>query len=169
MSDGRGGALSVPLVGVVLALAIGAFSSAGQPVWVWNQRCGATALLIELRLDARHLSQTVVPICRGPWSKENSALGDGPISFSFTTARAIEWHGYRDREDIAAAGARIAIEIAQVGADEKTLMLAVAASDPVTKAIYVKTVHVARIDMDSATDIARGLTISSSPYQLRPR
>jgi hypothetical protein len=111
----------------------------------------------------------VVPICRGSQAEQRAAVGSPNVSFSFRPARAIVWHGYRDSEDIAPAGAPLAIELWQASADSSSLMLGITASDPATKAIYMKSVHVAKVSEDSATDIARGLTLSSRPYRLGSR
>ena len=157
------------MVSTLAGLALSAAASSSQPVWIWNDRCGPSALLIALSLDGDRVYQAVVPICRLPRSKDRDLRGQGTVSFSFIPARAIAWHGYRDREDVAAADAPLRIDLRQVSAAADTLMLAVAASDPVSHTIYMTTVHVAQADKDSATDIARGLTISSHPYALNTR
>jgi len=112
---------------------------------------------------------TVVPICQGGPPEQRSAVGSASVSFSFRPARAIVWHGYRDSEDVAPADAPLAIELRQTSADGGTLMLDITASDPTTKAIYMKSVHVAKVSEDSATDIARGLILFSRPYRLDSR
>lgn len=157
----------------MLALSCSVAASSPQLIWIWNERCGASALLIELTLDARSVYQMVVPICRRSRPEDldldQRSPRRGTVSFSFIPRRAITWHGYRDREDVAAAGAPLAFELWEVSARANTLMLAIAASDPVSKAIYMKTIHVAKADEESATDIARGLTICSRPYLLSLR
>lgn len=108
----------------------------------------------------------LVPICRATSSEQRPAIGSQTVSFAFTPTRAIVWHGYRDSEDAAAAGAPLTIELWQTSADANSLMLTVTASDPVTRSVYMKTVHVAAADEESATDIAPGLTLFSRPYRL---
>jgi len=112
---------------------------------------------------------TVVPICRGGQPEQRPARSAPSVAFSVRPARAIVWHGYRDREDVAPAGASLALELSQASADANTLMLGITASDPTTKAIYMKSVHVAKVDEVSITDIARGLTLSTRPYRWTPR
>jgi len=151
----------------LLSLSSGTAINASESVWAWNVQCGASALFIELSLDGHSIHHVAVPICRQPWSQQSQGAGTQRVLFSVTPSRAIIWHGYRDREDVAAAGAPLAIELWQAGADADTLMLGVAALDPVSNSVYTKTVHVATVGKASATDIARGLTISSRPYRLR--
>jgi len=153
----------------LLAITSSAATSAPDSAWSWNVCCGASALFIEIRLDGRSMYHTVVPICRAHWSEQRRALDSPGVSFSFRPSRAIVWHGYRDREDVAPAGAPLAIELWQASADGNSLMLSITASDATTKAIYMKTVHVANVNKDSATDIARGLTLFSRPHQLGSR
>jgi len=160
--------LKMLALSALLALGGRTAISASESIWAWNVQCGASALFIELRLDGRSIHHVAVPICRQPGSQQSSAAGTQRVSFSVTPSRAIIWHGYRDREDVTAAGAPLAIELSQAGADADTLMLVVAASDPLSDSVYMKTVHVAKVDKNSATDIARGLIISSRPYRLRP-
>ncbi len=144
-------------------------TTAPSSVWAWNVHCDTSALFIEVRLDGRPMRHTVVPICRAPGSELQQAIGSQTVSFSFTPTRPIVWHGYRDREDVAAAGAPLALELWQASADANSLMLGIAASDPVTGAVYMKTVHVAKADQNSVTDIARGLSLSTRPYRLGSR
>lgn len=175
MDAAAGGAryLKVPLLMLTLSALLASTSStatsASESVWAWNVHCGTSALLIEVRLDGRSMHHTVVPICRARWSQQRDAIGSQTVSFLFTPPRAIVWHGYRDREDVAAAGAPLALELWQASAAANSLMLGVAASDPVTGAVYMRIVHVAKPDENSATDIARGLTLSSRPYRLGSR
>ena len=115
------------------------------------------------------MNHVVVPICRENWSEQRRAVGFPGVSLSFRPARAVVWHGYRDSEDVAPAGAPLAIELRQISADVSSLMLDITASDPMTRAIYMKSVHVAKVSEDSATDIARGLTLSSRPWRLPSR
>ena len=115
------------------------------------------------------MHHAVVPICQGNQSEQRAAVGSPSVAFSFRPARAIVWHGYRDSEDVAPAGAPLAIELWQASADGSSLMLGITVSDPTTKAIYMKSVHVAKVSEDSATEIARGLTLSSRPYRLTSR
>ena len=157
------------IVSTLAALAFSAAANSSQPVWIWNDRCGASALLITLTLDGHRAYQIVVPICRRSRPQDSDWPAKSTVSFSFAPARAIAWHSYRDREDVAAADAPLAIELSEVSADASTLVLAIVASDPVSKAIYMKTIHVAQANKDSATDIARGLTIDSHPYSLSSR
>jgi len=152
----------------LLALSGSTAINAAGSIWAWNVQCGASALFIELKLDGHSIHHVAVPICRQPGSQQSAAAGTRKVSFSITPNRPIIWHGYRDREDVAAAGAPLAIELWQAGADMDTLMLGVAASDPVSNSVYMKTVHMAKVDKDSTTDIARGLIIFSRPYRLRP-
>jgi hypothetical protein len=154
---------------VLLALTSGTASSAAESSWTWNVQCGASALFIEVRLDGHSMYHAVVPICRRGRPEQRQAGSAPSVAFSFRPARAIVWHGYRDSEDAAPAGAPLVIELWQASADANTLMLGVTASDPTTQAIYMKTVHVAKVDQDSATDIARGLTLFSHPYRLGSR
>jgi hypothetical protein len=155
----------VPAISALLALTSTTVRSAPDPVWVWNVRCGASALIIELRLDAHSIHQVVVPICRQQGLEQSRVVDGRRVSFSFTPDRAIDWHGYRDREDVAPAGSALAIELWQAAADANNLMLGVVALNPASGEIYMKTVHIAKVDKDSATDIARGLTLSSRPYR----
>ena len=111
----------------------------------------------------------VVPICQGSQPEQRAVVGPRSVAFSFRPARAIVWHGYRDREDVAPAGALLAIELWQTSTNGSSLMLDITVLDPTTKAIYMKSVHVAKVSEDSATDIARGLTLSSRPYRLTSR
>lgn len=169
----RGVRCCVPLVlltlSALLAFTSSTATNAPESAWGWNVHCGTSALLIEVSLDGRLVHHVVVPICPAPWPQPRAPSGSQTVSFSFRPTRAIVWHGYRDSEDVAAAGAPLAIELWRASADANSLMLAITASDPVTGAVYMKTVHVAKVDQNSATDIARGLTLSSRPFRLSSR
>lgn len=161
----------------ILLCIIGALSSwaflrtvlGTETVWAWNEHCGPSALLVEVILDGRSLHHMVVPICPAPSSDRREALGARRISFSFTAPRPIAWHGYRDREDVAAADASLTIELWEASADANGLMLGIAVSDPVTGAIYMQSVHLAKANKESATDIAPGVILRSRPYRLSSR
>lgn len=166
----RGWSATAALLAVWAAPCISGSAGADAPraVWFWDEHCGASALLVELRLDERLLYQAVVPICRRAPSQGPQVLRKRTVSFSATPPRAIEWRGYHDREDVAEHGARLAIEIGQDGASGTALMLTVTASDPGSERIYMQDVLIAEAEKDSATDLAPGLTLSTHPSHLSP-
>jgi hypothetical protein len=120
-------------------------------VWTWSKHCdGEHRIGVTVRLGSKVLYRGVLPICRGSRNVEN-----GRADFHFAGGHIFQGEYRTDSTD------SIEGEIWQAGGDPGDLILGI--SFATSKRILLNTVHVARPDKETSSELDNGLFIATDP------
>ncbi len=129
---------------------------AGGAVWTWSKRCnGDHKLGMSVRLDGKMLYRGILPICLGSRDAE-----DGRVEFHFAGGHTFQQREYRTRSTDS-----IEVDIWQAGGDPDALILGIAFYT--SKEELLNTLHIARPDKQTSTEIDKGLFITTYPVSVR--
>ena len=115
---------------------------------------------LEVSLDGKVIHQATFAVChrlRSATSTNEKRM----IEFSFVAPRAITWNGYLDEDNTTNVGAKLEADIWQAGADPDALILGLSFDS--SNQIYMNTVHIARIDRSSQSEVEPGLVVRTYP------
>lgn len=128
----------------------------GDAVWTWSKRCSDDHKLgVTVRLDDKVLYRGVLPICHGSRDAE-----DGQVKFHFAGGNTFRQRGYRTRSTDSIEG-----DIWQAGGDPDALILGISFST--SKQELLNTLHVARPDKQTSSELGKGLFITTYPIPVR--
>lgn len=120
-------------------------------VWAWSEQChGAHKIGVTVRLDSKVLYRGVLPICRAHRDAEN-----GKVEFRFAGGHTFQGEYPTDSTD------SIEGDIWQAGGDPHDLILGV--SFMTSKQELLNTVHIARPDKPTSSELDKGLSITTDP------
>jgi hypothetical protein len=122
-----------------------------EVVWTWSSRCnGDLKLGVAVRLGRKVLYRGVLPICRGSRDTE-----DGRVAFHFAGGHAFQGE-YRTRSTDFVEG-----DIWQAGGESDALILGL--SFDTGKQILLNTLHVARVEKQTSSELDKDLFITTYP------
>jgi hypothetical protein len=128
---------------------------APEVVWTWSKQCdGNHKLSVTVRLDHKVLYRGDLPICRGRRDAE-----DGQMKFYFAGGHLFQGE-YRTHSTDTIEG-----DIWQAGGEEDALILGVSFSTK--KQVLLNTLHIARPDKQSSSELDTGIFITSDPASVR--
>jgi len=126
-----------------------------EVVWTWSKLCGGNHKLgMTIRLDHKVLYRGVLPICPGSRDVE-----DGCVEFHFAGGHLFQGE-YRTRSTDSIEG-----DIWQAGGESDALILGI--SFDTKKQILLNTLHIARPDKQTSTELDKGLFITTYPVPVR--
>jgi len=126
-----------------------------EAVWTWSKQCdGSQQLAVTVRLDGKALYRNIISICRGDRSKE-----EGRIEFNFPGGHLFQKE-YSTRSSESVEG-----NIWQAGGEKDALILGVSFATP--KQVLLNTLHIARPDRRTSSELDNGLSITTSPVHAR--
>lgn len=126
-----------------------------EVVWTWSRRCnGDLKLGVAVRIDRKVLYRGVLPICRGSRDTE-----DGRVEFHFAGGHAFQGE-YHTRSTDMVEG-----DIWQAGGEPDALILGL--SFGIGKQILLNTLHVARAEKRTSSELDKGLFITTYPVPVR--
>jgi hypothetical protein len=126
-----------------------------EVVWTWSKQCdGNHKLSVTVRLERKVLYSGVLPICRGRRDAE-----DGQMQFYFAGGHLFQGE-YRTHSTDAIEG-----DIWQAGGEEDALILGI--SFNTKKQILLNTLHIARPDKRTSSELDKGLFITCDPVPIR--
>lgn len=124
-------------------------------VWTWSKQCdGNHKLGVTVRLQHKTLYRDVFPICLGSQDAEN-----GRAAFHFAGGNLFQGE-YRTRSTDSIEG-----NIWQAGGEPDTLILGI--SFDTKKQILLNTLHIARPDRQTSSELDKGLFITTYPIPVR--
>jgi hypothetical protein len=124
-------------------------------VWTWSKRCnGNLQLGVTLRLDHKVLYRGALPICLG-----NRDAEDGRVEIHFAGGHTFQGE-YRTRSTDSIEG-----DIWQAGGESDALVLGI--SFDTGKQIVLNTLHVARPEKQTSSELDKGLSITTYPVPVR--
>lgn len=124
-------------------------------VWTWSKRCNSDHKLgVTIRLDRKVLYSGILPICRGSRDAE-----DGRAEFHFAGGHTFQGE-YRTRSTDSIKG-----DIWEAGGDPDDLILGI--SFDTGKQILLNTLHIARPDKQTTSELDKGLFITTYPVPFR--
>ena len=130
-------------------------SENGDVVWTWSKRCnGDHKLGVTVRLDGKVLYRGVLPICRGSRDAEN-----GRVEFHFAGGHTFQGE-YRTRSTDTIEG-----DIWQAGGESDALILGVSFDGG--KQVLLNTLHIARVEKQTSSELDKGLVITTDPVTIR--
>jgi hypothetical protein len=122
-----------------------------EVVWTWSNRCSdGHKLGVTIRLDQKVLYRGVLPICNGSRDAE-----DGRVEFHFAGGHTFQGE-YRTRSIDSIEG-----DIWQAGGEPDTLILGI--SFDTSNQILLNTVHIARPEKQTSSELDKGLFITTYP------
>jgi len=131
-------------------------ANADSDAWRWFDDCPtAQSLAIRVSLDRKTLFHRVVPICRSATRDKRS------LTFAFAASRGITWTGYGDTDLRTAKAERIEGDIWLAEGEVDELLLGISFSTKTT--IVMNTVHRAKPTEQTASEIEKGLVITTQP------
>lgn len=145
-------------ISVVLPTAVTAQQSTPSPrtgelVWTWSRQCSGTQKLnVTVSLQRKVLYRGVLAICRGSREAEN-----GRVEFHFAGGHIFQGK-YRTRATDSVEG-----NIWQAGGDPDALVLGV--SFDTKKRILLNTLHIAKPDSRTSSQLDDGLYITTAPLR----
>jgi hypothetical protein len=126
-----------------------------EVVWTWSKRCnGDHKLDVTVRLDRKVLYHGVLPICHGSRHAE-----DGRVEFHFTGGHTFQGV-YHTRKTDSIEG-----DIWQASGESDRLILGV--SFDTSKQALLNTLHIARPEKQTSSELDRGLFITTHPAPVR--
>jgi hypothetical protein len=150
----RRAALAIALVFVLPSFSQQPTSRPEPPdtVWTWSKQCGTNHKLgVTVRLDGKVLYRGVLLICRGSRSAEN-----GRVTFHFAGGHRFQGE-YRTRSTDNIQG-----DIWQAGGESDALILGI--SFDTRNQILLNTLHIARTDRQTSSELDKGLVITTYPF-----
>jgi hypothetical protein len=126
-----------------------------QTAWRWFQNCRENkAMRLEVVSDGTIIYRSAFPICRAN-SGPNPERRQRTIVFYFKGGHVFQGEHYTARTQI------IEGNIWQAGADRDALLLGVSFSSK--KQVLLNTIHVARPDSVSVSEVDRGIVVKTFP------
>jgi hypothetical protein len=126
-----------------------------EVVWTWSKQCdGNHKLSVTVRLERKVLYSGVLPICRGRCDAE-----DGQMKFYFAGGHLFQGE-YRTHSTDAIEG-----DIWQAGGEDDALILGISFSTK--KQVLLNTLHIAKPDKLTSSELDTGLSITSDPVPVR--
>jgi|GEM_PF-1778441 len=123
--------------------------------WHWFQNCNEhKAMRLEVLLDGKIIYHSSFPICRAN-TGSNAARRQRVIAFYFKGGHVFQGEYHTAREQI------IEGNIWQAGADSDAMLLGVSFSSK--KQVLLNTIHVAKPDSASASEVDRGIVVRTFP------
>ena len=127
---------------------------AREVVWTWSRRCnGDHKLGVTVRLDRKVLFRGAIPICRG-----NRDAEDGRVEFHFAGGHIFQGE-YRTRSTDSIEG-----DIWQAGGEPDALILGI--SFDTNKQILLNTLHIAKPEKQTSSELDKGLFITTYPVAI---
>jgi len=124
-------------------------------VWTWSKQCsGNHKIGVTVRIDTTVLYRGVLPICHGSRNAEN-----GRVEFHFAGGHTFQSE-YRTGSTDSIEG-----DIWQAGGDPGDLILGI--SFATNNQILLNTVHIARPDKPTSSELDKGLFITTDPVPSR--
>jgi hypothetical protein len=134
-------------VATILATTTAFAQKPSKGVWTWSKQCGSDHKLgVKVSLNKKILYQGVLPICRGDRAGE-----DGQAEFRFSGGHFFQGE-YRTVPTELIEG-----DIWQAGGGDDGLILGISFDNK--KQILLNTLHVAKPDQKTSTEIDKGLFI----------
>jgi hypothetical protein len=122
-------------------------------VWTWSTRCsGEHKLRVTVRLDNKVLYRGVLPICRGSRNAE-----DGRSDFHFAGGHTFQGEYHTSLTD------SIRGDIWQAGGEPDAMILCISFDAGKGKQILLNTVHIARPEKRTSSEIDKGLFVTTYP------
>ena len=147
--------IAVFLTAAAVAQQMPSPSKAAEVVWTWSQQCdGNHELGVTVRLDHKLLYRAVLPICRGSRNAE-----DGRVRFHFAGGHIFQ-DEYRTLPTDSIEG-----EIWQAGGEPGVLILGV--SFDTKKQVLLNTLHIARPEKRTSSELDKDLFITTYPVPVR--
>jgi hypothetical protein len=126
-----------------------------EVVWTWSKQCGDNHTLgVTVQLASKVLYRGVVLICRGT---RNAA--DGRVEFHFVGGHFFQGK-YRTRSTDSIEG-----DIWQAGGESDALILGI--SFDTKNQILLNTLHIARPDTQTSSELDKDLFITTYPVRVR--
>ena len=126
-----------------------------EVVWTWSKQCdGNHKLGVTVLLDREVLYRGVLQICRGSRDAE-----DGRVKFHFAGGHLFQGE-YHTRSTDSIEG-----DIWQAGGEPDALVLGI--SFDIKKQILLNTLHIARPDKQTSSELDTGLSITTHPLPVR--
>ena len=124
-------------------------------VWTWSKRCNDDySLGVKIRLNGKVLYRGVLPICRGSRDAE-----DGRVEFHFAGGHTFQGE-YHTRTTDPIEG-----DIWQAGGEPDALILGI--SFDTGKQIILNTIHIAKPEKRTSSEVDKGLLITTYPVNVR--
>jgi hypothetical protein len=147
--------VAVLLIGAAVAQQTTSRQGTPEVVWTWSKQCIATDKLgVTVRLDRKVLYRGVLPICLGSRDAEN-----GRAEFHFAGGHLFQGE-YRTRSTESIEG-----DIWQAGGERDALILGI--SFQTKDQVLLNTLHIARPDKQTSSELDKGLLISTYPVPVR--
>jgi hypothetical protein len=132
-------------------------TNTSEVVWISSSQCsGGHKLGVTVRLDHKVLYRGLLPICQGGRDTE-----DGKARFHFVGGHTFQGQ-YRTRSTESIEG-----DIWQASGDPDALILGISFDEGKHKQILLNTLHVARPEKQSSSELDRGLFITTYPLPVR--
>ena len=141
---------------VLLAFITAPVFASDEPAWFWFEGSGDKKLGVEVSLDGVILHRATFPILKR-LRYASTPSEKKVIHFSFVLKRAIKWEGYRDDDNVTAAGTRIEADIWQAGADADDFILGL--TFEANNQLYMNTLHFAFVGREERSEIEKGLVV----------
>jgi len=126
-----------------------------EVVWTWSKQCEDNHKLgVTISLERKVLYRGVLSICRGSREGEN-----GRVSFHFAGSHLFQGE-YRTRSTDSIEG-----DIWQAGGEPDVLILGI--SFETKKQILLNTLHIARPDKQTSSELDKSLFITTHPLPVR--
>jgi hypothetical protein len=130
-------------------------SETADIVWTWSKQCiGKQELEVTVRLQRKVLYRGVLPICRGSRDAE-----DGRVEFHFAGGHVFQGE-YRTRSTDSIEG-----NIWQAGGEPDALILGI--SFDTNNQILLNTLHIAKPDSQTSSELDKGLFITTYPVPVQ--
>ena len=127
----------------------------GEVVWTWSKRCNSDHEIgVTVRLERKVLFRGVLPICHGSRDTE-----DGRVEFHFAGGHTFQGE-YRTRSTDSIEG-----DIWQAGGESDALILGV--SFETSRQIVLNTLHIAKPEKLTSSELDQGLLITTYPAHVR--
>jgi hypothetical protein len=127
-----------------------------EAAWQWFQNCRENkAMRLEVLLDGKIIYRSSFPICRANTGSNPAEGRQRTIAFYFKGGRVFQGEYHTARTQI------IEGNIWQAGADPDAMLLGVSFSSK--KQVLLNTIHVAKPDSVSASEIDRGIVVRTLP------
>jgi hypothetical protein len=124
-------------------------------IWTWSKQCDSKQELgVTVRLERKILYRGILAICPGNRDAEN-----GRVEFHFSGAHLFQGE-YRTRSTDPIEG-----DIWQAGGESDALILGI--SFDTKKQVLLNTLHIARPDKQTSTELDKSLFITTYPVSVR--
>ena len=143
------------LVGAPAVAQLSSVTEKSDVVWTWSKRCNDDYRRgVKIRLNGKVLYRGVLPICRGSRDEE-----DGRVEFHFAGGHTFQGE-YRTRTTDPIEG-----DIWQAGGEPDALILGISFDDG--KQILLNTIHIAKPEKQTSSEVDKVLLITTYPVTVR--